>query len=259
MLVDSHCHLDRLDLEPFDGELANALRLAEDNGVNRFLCVAIDRGNIPDVIAIAERFDNVYASVGVHPNEQDGEVIAEELVALADHPKVIAIGETGLDYFRSEGDLSWQQQRFRNHIAAAKASNKPLIIHSREAREDTLRLMREEGAGAAGGIMHCFVEDWDTAKAAMDMGFYISFSGIVTFKNAEALREVARQVPIERLLVETDSPYLAPVPHRGHSNQPAYVRHVAEFLAELRGESFEELAARTSENFNRLFALHKDQ
>lgn len=256
MLVDSHCHLDRLDLEPFDGELANVLQLAGDNGVGRFLCVAIDRGNIPDVIAIAERFDNVYASVGVHPNEdEDGEVTAAELVALANHPKVIAIGETGLDYFRSEGELSWQQQRFRNHIAAARECNKPLIIHSREARADTLRLMREEGAEAVGGIMHCFVEDWDTARQALEMGFYISFSGIVTFRNAEALREVARQVPIERLLVETDSPYLAPMPHRGKSNQPAYVRHVAEFLAELRGVSFEELSARTTDNFNRLFAM----
>ncbi len=256
MLVDSHCHLDRLDLEPFGGELANVLQQAEENGVGRFLCVAIDRGNIPDVIAIAERFDNVYASVGVHPNEEDPkEVTAEELIALADHPKVIAIGETGLDYFRSEGDLAWQQQRFRNHIAAAKACSKPLIIHSREAREDTIRLMQEEGAQAAGGIMHCFVEDWETAQQAMEMDFYISFSGIVTFRNAEALREVARRVPADRLLVETDSPYLAPVPHRGKSNQPAYVRHVAEFLAELRGVSFEELSAQTTGNFNRLFGL----
>ncbi len=256
MLVDSHCHLDRLDLEPFDGELANALQLARENGVSRFLCVAIDRGNIPDVLNIAERFDDVYASVGIHPNEDEQAVTAEELVELASHPRVIAIGETGLDYFRSEGDLAWQHDRFRAHIAAAKQCNKPLIIHSREARADTLRLLREEGADAVGGIMHCFVEDWDTAKQAMEMGFYISFSGIVTFKNAEELREVARQVPIERLLVETDAPYLAPVPHRGKSNQPAYVRHVAEFLAELRGEAIDELANRTTENFNRLFALN---
>jgi TatD DNase family protein len=256
MLVDSHCHLDRLDLEPFGGELANALQQAGENGVERFLCVAIDRGNIPDVIAIAERFDNVYASVGVHPNEEeDGEVTTEELVALAAHPKVIAIGETGLDYFRSEGELEWQKQRFRNHIAAAKACRKPLIIHSREAREDTIRLMQEEGAQEAGGIMHCFVEDWETARQAMEMGFYISFSGIVTFRNAEALREVALKVPSDRLLVETDSPYLAPVPHRGKSNQPAYVRHVAEFLAQLRGVSFEQMSAQTTNNFNRLFGL----
>jgi TatD DNase family protein len=256
MLVDSHCHLDRLDLEPFGGDLANALQQAGENGVGRFLCVAIDRGNIPEVIAIAERFDNVYASVGVHPNEEeDGEVTTEELVALAAHPKVIAIGETGLDYFRSEGELEWQKQRFRNHIAAAKACRKPLIIHSREAREDTIRLMRDERAQEAGGIMHCFVEDWETARQAMEMGFYISFSGIVTFRNAEALREVALKVPSDRLLVETDSPYLAPVPHRGKSNQPAYVRHVAEFLAQLRGVSFEQMSAQTTNNFNRLFGL----
>jgi TatD DNase family protein len=256
MLVDSHCHLDRLDLEPFGGDLANALQQAGENGVGRFLCVAIDRGNIPEVIAIAERFDNVYASVGVHPNEEeDGEVTTEELVALAAHPKVIAIGETGLDYFRSEGELEWQKQRFRNHIAAAKACRKPLIIHSREAREDTIRLMRDERAQEAGGIMHCFVEDWETARQAMEMGFYISFSGIVTFRNAEALREVALKVPSDRLLVETDSPYLAPVPHRGKSNQPAYVRDVAAFLAELRGVSFEQMSAQTTNNFNRLFGL----
>lgn len=256
MLVDSHCHLDRLDLEPFDNDLGAALAAARELGVERFLCVAIDRGNIPDVIAIAERYDNVYASVGVHPNEEDPvEVSAGELLRLADHPRVIAIGETGLDYFRSEGDLDWQHRRFRNHIAAARECRKPLIIHSREARDDTIRLMREEGAAEAGGIMHCFVEDWETAKAAMEMGFYISFSGIVTFKNAEALREVAKQIPADRLLVETDSPYLAPVPHRGKSNQPAYVRDVAEYLAGLRGESFEQLASQTTDNFMRLFNL----
>lgn len=256
MLVDSHCHLDRLDLKPFNGDLAKAIEFARENDVERFLCVAIDRGNIPDVIAIAERFENVYASVGVHPNEVDPkEVTAEELIALADHPKVIAIGETGLDYFRSQGDLDWQHRRFRNHITAAKETGKPLIIHSREAREDTIRLMLEEEAAKAGGIMHCFVEDWQTAQQAIEMGFYISFSGIVTFKTAEALREVAKQVPAERLLVETDSPYLAPVPHRGKSNQPAYVRNVAEFLAELRGVSFEEIASQTTTNFDRLFGL----
>ncbi|MGM0593366.1 MAG: TatD family hydrolase [Pseudomonadota bacterium] len=256
MLVDSHCHLDRLDLTPFDDDLSRALDAAREQGVERFLCVAIDRGNIPDVIAIAEQHDDVYASVGVHPNEEDPrEVTAEELVRLAEHPKVIAIGETGLDYFRSEGDLAWQKQRFRNHIAAARRSHKPLIIHSREAREDTIAIMQQEGAEEAGGIMHCFVEDWATAERAMEMGFYISFSGIVTFKSAEALREVARQVPADRLLVETDSPYLAPVPHRGKGNQPAYVRHVAELLAQLRGVSEQELAEQTTENFNRLFAL----
>jgi TatD DNase family protein len=256
MLVDSHCHLDRINLEPFDNDLGKAIRAAEENGVERILCVAIDRGNIPDVIAIAERFPNVYASVGVHPNEDDPvQVTSEELLRLAEHPRVIAIGETGLDYFRSDEGQDWQKARFRNHIAAAKQSGKPLIIHSRDARADTIQMMREEGAEQAGGIMHCFVEDWETAEQALEMGFYISFSGIVTFRNAEELREVAKKVPADRLLVETDAPYLAPVPHRGKSNQPAWVRDVATLLAEIRGESFEELAAQTTANFDRLFAL----
>lgn len=256
MLVDSHCHLDRIDLTPYDNDLGNAIRAAEENGVERILCVAIDRGNIPDVLAIAERFPNVYASVGVHPNEDDPvEVTAEELLRLAQHPRVIAIGETGLDYFRSDEGQEWQIQRFRNHISAAKQCGKPLIIHSRDARADTIRVMREEGAEEAGGVMHCFVEDWETARAALEMGFYISFSGIVTFRNAEELREVAKQVPADRLLVETDAPYLAPVPHRGKSNQPAWVRDVAQLLAEIRGVSLEELAAQTTGNFNRLFGF----
>ena len=256
MLVDSHCHLDRIDLTPYDNDLGNAIKAAEENGVERILCVAIDRGNIPDVLAIAERFPNVYASVGVHPNEDDPvEVTAEELLRLAQHPRVIAIGETGLDYFRSDEGQEWQIQRFRNHISAAKQCGKPLIIHSRDARADTIRVMREEGAEEAGGVMHCFVEDWETARAALEMGFYISFSGIVTFRNAEELREVAKQVPADRLLVETDAPYLAPVPHRGKSNQPAWVRDVAQLLAEIRGVSLEELAAQTTGNFNRLFGF----
>lgn len=256
MLIDSHCHLDRLDLTPFDGELDNALRFAADNGVGRILCVAIDMGNVQTVIDIAQCYPQVYASIGVHPNEQGGhEPSVEELLQLAAQEKVIAIGETGLDYFRSEGDLAWQHQRFRNHIAAAKESGKPLIIHCREAREDTMRILAEEGADKVGGIMHCFVEDLATAERAMELGFYISFSGIVTFKNAVELQAVAKMVPAERLLVETDAPYLAPVPHRGKSNQPAYVRHVAQFLADLRGVSFEAIAEQTTANFNRLFTL----
>ena len=256
MLIDSHCHLDRLDLAPFGGELANALAFAEERGVERFLCVAIDMENVHTVIEMAQRYPQVYASVGVHPNEQGrAEPSVEELITLAAQEKVIAIGETGLDYFRSEGDLAWQHQRFRTHIAAAKACNKPLIIHCREAREDTLRMLAEEGADEVGGVMHCFVEDLATAERAMELGFYISFSGIVTFNSARELQEVARMIPAERLLVETDAPYLAPVPYRGKSNQPAYVREVAEFIADLRGVSYEEIAALSGENFQRLFRI----
>jgi len=257
MLIDSHCHLDRLDLTPFDGELANALAFARERGVERFLCVAIDMENVHAVIEMAQHYPEIYASVGVHPNEHEhGEPSVEELVGLATNEKVIAIGETGLDYFRSEGDLSWQHQRFRNHIAAAKACRKPLIIHCREARDDTIRMLAEEGADEVGGIMHCFVEDLATAERAMELGFYISFSGIVTFNSAKELKEVAKAIPAERILVETDAPYLAPVPYRGKSNQPAYVREVAEYIAELRGVSYQEIAQQSGGNFNRLFGLN---
>ena len=256
MLIDSHCHLDRLDLTPYDGELSNALAFAKERGVERFLCVAIDMDNVQTVIDMAQQYPQIYASVGVHPNEQGREEpTVEKLLELAANDKVIAIGETGLDYFRSEGDLSWQHQRFRNHIAAAKESAKPLIIHCREARDDTLKMLAEEKADEVGGIMHCFVEDLATAERAMELGFYISFSGIVTFNSAKELKEVAKAVPAERLLVETDAPYLAPVPYRGKSNQPAYVREVAEYIAELRNTSYEEVAAQTGENFRRLFKL----
>jgi TatD DNase family protein len=256
MLVDSHCHLDRLDLTPFDGRMEQLLAHAADNGVSHFLCVAIDLDNVPVVRALAERFPNVYATVGVHPNEQGTrEVTFDELVALAAHPKVLGIGETGLDYYRSQGEVEWQRDRFRTHIAAAKAARKPLVIHCREAKEDTMRMLEEEGAAEVGGVMHCFVEDWETAVRALDLGFYISFSGIVTFRTATELKEVTRRVPGDRLLVETDAPYLAPVPYRGKSNVPGYVRHVAEHIAELRGESFEEVARRTTGNFCRLFKI----
>lgn len=256
MLIDSHCHLDRLELSPYGGNLDGAIAAAHQRGVDLMLCVSIDMNNFPEVRAIAERYAEVYASVGVHPNETEGhDPSVEELVHLADHPKVIAIGETGLDYFRSEGDLEWQRERFRRHIAAAKQTGKPLIVHSREAREDTLRILEEEGADEAGGIMHCFVEGMATAERAMALGFLISFSGIVTFRNATALQEVARNVPAEMLLVETDAPYLAPIPHRGKPNEPAYVRDVAEFVAKLRGVPVELLAEQTSNNFRRLFRL----
>ena len=255
LLVDSHCHLDRLDLAPFDGKLEGALENAREHGVGHMLCVCIDLEHFNDVLEPASTHNNIFASVGVHPNERDGEEPdVERLIGLAADPNVVAIGETGLDYFRTEEKMDWQQQRFRNHIAAAKQTGKPLIIHMRDATNDTLRIMREESAGDAGGVMHCFVEDWDAAKKAMDLGFYISFSGIVTFKNATELKDVAKKMPADLMLVETDSPYLAPTPYRGKSNQPAYVKYVAEHIAELRNESVEKITETTTENFFRLFS-----
>ncbi|MFO7604541.1 MAG: TatD family hydrolase [Gammaproteobacteria bacterium] len=253
-LVDSHCHLDRLDLASFEQGMAGALDAACTAGIRHMLCVCIDWENFPVVKAIAQQYPQVSASVGIHPNETEGyDPSVEELVAAANCEEVVAIGETGLDYFRSEGDLEWQRERFRRHIAAARETGKPLIIHMREASEDTLRILKEENAAEAGGVMHCFAEDWDIAKQALDIGFYISLSGIVTFKNALALKEVARQVPLDRLLVETDSPYLAPVPYRGKINQPAYTRFVAEHIAELRQTNVERIAEATSNNFFELF------
>jgi len=220
------------------------------------LCVSIDMDNFPAVLDIARRFEQVSASVGVHPEAQGvREPDADELAKLADDSQVVAIGETGLDYFRCEGDMRWQQERLRRHVDAARRTGKPLIIHMREATEDTLRILREEGAAEVGGVMHCFVEDWAAAKAAMDLNFYISFSGIVTFRNAAQIKDVAARMPADRFLVETDSPYLAPVPLRGRSNQPAYVRHVAEHVAELRGTSLEEIAALTTRNYGELFGV----
>jgi TatD DNase family protein len=257
-LVDSHCHLDRLDLSPHAGELQGVLNAAAELDVKYMLCVSIDMDNVQDVIDIAHRYENVYASVGVHPTAEEAEgqeTSVEMLVELADDPKVIAIGETGLDYYHCQGDMGWQHDRFLRHIEASKQTGKPLIIHTRDAKADTIRLMREAGAEQAGGVMHCFVEDLETAQQAMEMGFYISFSGIVTFKNARELQEVARQIPLERLLVETDSPYLTPVPYRGKPNYPGYTRYVAEFIAELKGVDLEEIAAATTENFQRLFHL----
>jgi TatD DNase family protein len=254
MLVDSHCHLDRLDLEPFGGRIEGVLDAARQQDIGHFLCVSINMEDYPAMFRIAEAHEQISASVGLHPNEQGGhDPGIDELVEHAQHPKIIAIGETGLDYFRSEGDLDWQRERFRRHIAAAKLSGKPLIIHSRDAREDTLEILEAEGASEVGGVMHCFTGDWDMAQRAMDLNFHISFSGIVTFKSAQILQEVATKVPADRMLVETDCPYLAPVPHRGKPNQPAYVRHVAEYVAGLRGETYEQVAVNTTENFKNLF------
>jgi len=231
---------------------------AKVNGVDHILCISIDKSSCQKIIEIVDSNSYLSASVGIHPNiEQSENFTAEELISLASHEKVIAIGETGLDYFRSEGDLGWQRERFRVHIEAAKELKKPLIVHTREARKDTMDILENEGAESAGGIIHCFTENWETAKRALDMGFYISLSGIVTFKNARELQEVAKKLPLDRILIETDSPYLAPVPHRGKTNQPAFVKHVAEFLAELRDDSVENIAKETTDNFYRAFPTTK--
>jgi TatD DNase family protein len=250
-LVDSHCHIPMIEQ---DGDIQAILDNATKHNVDVMLCVCVDLDGLPAILALSSRFDSIYASVGVHPNtELIKELLVSELVDLAQHPRIVAIGETGLDYFRSEGDLDWQRERFRVHIRAAKEVNKPLIIHCRDAKEDVIRLLSEEKAEEVGGVMHCFVEDIETAKRAMDLNFYISFSGIVTFKNALEIKAVAKQIPDPWLLIETDSPYLAPVPFRGRQNQPAYVRHVAEHIAELREVSLEHVAEVTMANFNRLF------
>jgi TatD DNase family protein len=250
-LVDSHCHLDFPELA---ADIPGALAEMRAHGVSHALCVAVTLEDFPRVRAIAEQHENLYASVGTHPDYPDHPLVTvEALTKLADHPKVVAIGETGLDYYRLEGDLEWQRQRFRTHIRASRATGKPLIIHTRAAAADTIAIMKEEHAEEAGGVMHCFTESWETAEAALDLGFYISFSGIVTFKSAAALKDVARRVPLERMLVETDSPYLAPVPYRGKTNQPAWVKYVAEEIARLRECSFDDVAHATTSNFFRLF------
>jgi TatD DNase family protein len=251
MFIDSHCHLDFPDLS---SNLDEVLEKMRENQVSHALCVSVNLDDFPRVRALAESHPNLYASVGVHPDYENlAEPQAAQLASLADHPKIIAIGETGLDYFRLKGDLEWQRDRFRQHIRAARQCGKPLIVHTRAAADDTLRIMAEEGAENAGGVMHCFTESWEVAEQAMEMNFYISFSGIVTFKNAVALKDVAKRIKLEKMLIETDSPYLAPVPHRGKINQPAFVRHVAEEIAALRGISVDEIAAATSDNFFKLF------
>ena len=252
MFIDSHCHIDFPDFSEGVSSLLSNMQAAQ---VDAALCVSVNLENFPRVLAVAEAHANVYASVGVHPDHDEGrEPDVEELVALARHPRVVAIGETGLDYYRMQReDVDWQRARFRTHIRAARLAGKPLIIHTRNAAADTLAIMAEEGAAEAGGVMHCFTESWEVAEAALAMGFYISFSGIVSFKSAKDLKEVARRVPLERMLIETDSPYLAPMPHRGKRNEPAYVRHVAEEIAGLRGISLEQVGAATSQNFFDLF------
>jgi TatD DNase family protein len=254
MLVDSHCHLDRIDLSPYSGDLAAALAAARERDVTRILCVGIDRGNAGTVCAIARDNPGVYASVGVHPLDIAERLeTVDSLSRLADRPEVVAVGETGLDYYYSRDNSAAQQESFRIHLRAAAQLRKPVIVHTRDAREDTLALIREAGDPEVGGVLHCFTEDWPMARQALALNYYISFSGIVTFKNAAPLREVVKQVPLERLLIETDAPYLAPVPFRGKGNEPKYVREVAACVADLRGLSLEALAEITSANFDRLF------
>lgn len=251
VLVDSHCHIN---FSPLAEDLAGVLARAADNQVDYMLCVAVNLEDYPQIRALAASHAHIFASVGVHPTYTDGqEPDCDQLIELAREPKVVAIGETGLDYFRSDGDLTWQRQRFETHIHAAKAVNKPLIIHTRAAAKDTMDMLENLDAGQCGGVMHCFAEDWEIARRALDLGFYISFSGIVTFKNAESLRAVAKRVPLQQMLVETDAPYLAPVPYRGKTNEPSYARDTAQFLATLREQPLEQLAAITTENFFRLF------
>lgn len=258
MFIDSHCHINFPELAE---RLPAILQKMQDNQVSHALCVSVTLPEFPQVLALAEAHDNLYASVGVHPDYEDTEEPSvDQLVRLAAHPRIVAIGETGLDYYRLTGDLEWQRERFRVHIRASRETRKPLIIHTRSASADTIRLLKEEKAGIAdggvAGVMHCFTESMEVAQAAMELGFYISFSGIVTFKNAKDLQAVARAVPLERMLIETDSPYLAPVPMRGKTNEPGFVRHVAEFLADLKGVPLTTLGEVTTRNFQDLFGVH---
>jgi len=253
MFVDSHCHLDFPD---FAAEIPALLAAMASARVTHALCISVTLPDWPGEYRLAQAHPNLYATVGVHPDYEDTpEPSEDDLVALAAQPKVVAIGETGLDYYRLSGDLEWQRRRFRTHIRAARRAARPLVVHTRAAAADTLAILREEGARDAGGVMHCFTESWDVAAAALDLGFHISFSGIVTFRNAAALKDVATRVPLDRMLIETDAPYLAPMPHRGKRNQPAYVPFVAQEIARLRGVPLEAVARATSDNFFRLFQV----
>ena len=256
MLVDSHCHLDHLDLTDREAGLDGVLADARARGITQFLSVAVDLKSSRSLLELTQQQDNVYSSVGVHPLQKIDQPVpeVEQLVALANGPKVVAIGETGLDNFYSADTHQWQRESFINHLLASQQTGKPIIIHTRDARDETIQLLRQYPL-QGGGVMHCFTETWEMAEAALELGFYISFSGIITFNSAADLREVVRQVPLERLLVETDSPWLAPVPHRGKQNEPQYVREVAETVAELKGVSLEQLAEITTQNFHRLFKI----
>ncbi|MCP4991121.1 MAG: YchF/TatD family DNA exonuclease [Colwellia sp.] len=255
MFIDSHCHLDRLNLSLYDNKLDNVIQAATAAKIDKLLCVSVTLADFPAMAAKTAAYDNVLLTCGAHPLNQEDEIIVEQLLTLSANERVIAIGETGLDYHYAPETKALQLDSFKKHIQVAKQLNKPLIIHTREAQQDTLFLLRSEGAAEVGGILHCFTESWEMAEQAIELGFHISFSGIVTFKNATALREVAALVPDDKLLIETDSPYLAPVPHRGKENQPAFVVEVAKHLASIRGQSVEEIAKLSSDNFNRLFKL----
>ncbi|WP_317928820.1 TatD family hydrolase [Halioxenophilus sp. WMMB6] len=255
MLVDSHCHLDRLDLTPYGGDLDKLIAAAQERGVDRILCIAISVENRAAVQQLADQYEMVYASTGVHPLDIDaGRVSIDDLCQwVQGHTKTVAIGETGLDYYYDDKNKLAQQESFVVHLQAAGITKTPVVVHTRNAKQDTLALIREHGDLESAGVLHCFTEDWDMAKKAIDMNYYISISGIVTFKNAGNVREVVKNIPLERLLIETDAPYLAPVPHRGKRNEPKYVREVAEYIAEYRGLSLAELAKITSDNFDHLF------
>lgn len=259
-LVDSHCHINMLDLTEFNNDMQVVMNQAQANGVEHLLCVCVELTDLSSLYALSEQYPNISISVGVHPNVASAEqeaITAQQLVELATHPACIAIGETGLDYYRMETmTIVAQQQRFREHIRASIASHKPLIIHTREAAEDTLLIMQEEHAASIGGVMHCFSENWEIAKRALDLNFYISFSGILTFKNASQIHDVAKKVPLDRILIETDAPYLAPVPFRGKQNHPALVKHVAQALSTLRGVDFSEIAKQTTKNFYDCFNMN---
>ncbi|GHF93121.1 TatD family hydrolase [Thalassotalea marina] len=255
MYIDSHCHLDRLKLDEFDNQLDAVVDKASQAKVDKLLCVSVKLADFPAMAAQTAKYPNVYLTCGAHPLNQEDAVEEQELYQLAQDNRVVAIGETGLDYFYAPETKALQLDSFVKHVSVARKLKKPLIIHTRDAQKDTLDILNGEKAADVGGILHCFTETWDMAKQAIDLGFYISFSGIVTFKNASALREVAKQVPDDRILIETDAPYLAPVPYRGKQNQPAYVVEVAKHLASIRGQSVEQIAEITSNNFNRLFNL----
>lgn len=251
VFIDSHCHVNFPDLAQDYPEIMQRM---QHNHVALALCVSVNLTDWPSMMTMVEREPSLWGSVGVHPDyENEVEPTVEDLIERASHAKVVAIGETGLDYFRLSGDLEWQRERFRTHIRAAKATKLPLIIHTRQAAEDTIRILKEEGADEVGGVMHCFTESWEMAQQSMALGFYVSFSGIVTFKNAVDLQETAKKMPLDRLLIETDSPYLAPVPHRGKRNDPSLVVHVAEKIAELRGVTSDVIAQASTDNFYRLF------